>query len=480
MRRGGVGLVAAVLALAGCKSAGLGLRPSDSKDKAPPGATTGRPKDKDKGLAWLDEALGKLPGGDTAVPKAGSWAHPKDAGFNPTAEGQGVLAGRVLDTYNQPAKSVFIRIESADARPGEKAAAGVYTDNAGYFFTNGLRPGQAYTLTVQASSEGRQLFATVQTRPPQPGLVLVLRDDLAPGAPPPAGGGAGLPPSATPPAPSRPPLPTPGLPPVGGLPPASDLIPPAGVAPPVPRPADGSWSPSGAARPGAVEVPPSLGPTGGPVVPPATTPLPAGAAPDRTAEGPTVPPRPPAASIPNTPAFPPLPVPPAPAPPPVVAPPGGPSGRLLSRPRGAQPANFTLVDALDRPWDFASSRHGSLVLLDFMTTTCVPCKRAVPTLVELQSRYAADGLQLVGVVCDDVPARERTALAARYQREHNLNYVLYTEPGAEPGAVRDRFFGPNDGYPTVVLLGADGTVRYKGHPGNRAALDAAIQQNLRR
>ncbi|QDU23937.1 TlpA family protein disulfide reductase [Urbifossiella limnaea] len=453
MRRGGGVLIAAVLALSGCKWAGT--RPAD-KDKELPAAAASRPKGGE--VPWLDEALGKLPGGDTGVPKAGSWAHPKDGNFNPTAENRGVLAGRVLDPYNQPAKNVFVRIEAADARPGEKAAAGVYADGNGYFLANGLRAGQAYTLTVNASADGRPLFATVQTRPPQAALVLALRDDLAPGAAPSTA--APVPPGTTvlpPPAPST------------GLPPPSDQLPPVAVPP---RPADGSWSPSGSARPGAAGVPPTLG---GPPAAPAAVP-PALPAPDRTAEGPTVPGRPPAANLPGPPPFPPLPVPPA-VTPPVVAPPAGPTGQLMSRPRNA--ASFTLLDPLDRPWDFATHKHGSLVLLDFMTTTCVPCKRAMPTLNELQAKYAGNGLELIGVVCDDASPRERTERAARYGREQRLNYVLYTEPGQDAGAVRDRF--GVEVYPTVVLLGSDGSVLYKGNPNDRSGqLESVIQRNLRR
>lgn len=445
MRRGGGVLIAAVLALSGCKWAGT--RPSDSKDKEPPGSTTTRPKGAE--VPWLDEALGKLPGGDTGVPKAGSWAHPKDAGFNPTAENRSVLAGRVLDPYNQPAKNVFVRIESADARPGEKAAAGVYADANGYFMANGLRPGQSYTLTVNSSSDGKPLFASVQTRTPQAALVLALRDDLAPGAAP-----SPVPPGTTvlpPPAPN------------GALPPPSD------PRPTTPRPTDGGWSPSGSARPGATGVPPTIG---GPVSPP-VVPQP-GAAPDRIAENPTIPPRAPLTNLPGPPPLPPLP----PVVPPPVVPPAGPTGQLMSRPRNVA-ASFTLMDPLDRPWDFATHKHGSLVLLDFMTTSCVPCKRAIPMLNELQSRYAGSGLELIGVVCDDVSPRERADRAARYQREQRLNYVLYTEPGQDSGAVRDRF--GVEAYPTVVLLGGDGSVLYRGNPNDRSGqLEAAIQRHLRR
>jgi thiol-disulfide isomerase/thioredoxin len=146
----------------------------------------------------------------------------------------------------------------------------------------------------------------------------------------------------------------------------------------------------------------------------------------------------------------------------------------MSRPRAG--ANFALVDTLGRPWEFATSRYGSLVLVEFMTTTCVHCKPVVPFLVDLQSRYGAGGLQLIGVVCDNAPAKERAALAAKYHREQNLNYALFVEPGPEPGAVRDRF--GVESYPTAVLLDGAGRVLWQGHPANRAALEAAIKQYL--
>ena len=141
-------------------------------------------------------------------------------------------------------------------------------------------------------------------------------------------------------------------------------------------------------------------------------------------------------------------------------------------------ANFALVDSLERPWSFAASRSGSLVLLDFMSTNCVHCKRTIPVLTDLQSRYAADGLELIGVLCDDVPQRERATQAAKYQRENNLNYAIYVEPGAEAGAVRDRFHV--ESYPTAVLLNGEGTVLWQGHPAKRMELESAIRKHLGR
>src|SRR5207237_321880 len=157
--------------------------------------------------------------------------------------------------------------------------------------------------------------------------------------------------------------------------------------PPPARPADGAWSPGGA--PANRAVPPTLP---GPVAPPAADPP--MAKPENTASG--QPWKPPPVNIPGPPV-PPLPstVPPIPPPPKDMTP-----DDLKKSSRSGRPEpNFALIDTLDRPWDFATSRYGSLVLMEFMTTTCVPCKNAIPVLADFQSRYGSAGLQVIAVAC---------------------------------------------------------------------------------
>ena len=125
--------------------------------------------------------------------------------------------------------------------------------------------------------------------------------------------------------------------------------------------------------------------------------------------------------------------------------------------------NFTLVDTLERNWDFAANHSGSVVLVEFITTTCGPCKRAIPVMKNLQAHYAAAGLQVIAVACDDLPPKQRATAAAKYARDNNLNYALYIEPG-EAGSVRDHF--DIAAYPTAVLLDGNGTVLWKGHPAD--------------
>src|SRR4051812_5840130 len=93
MRRGGAGLIAAVLALSGSKP--TDPKPTAKKADREPTATAAS-RAKGKGPTWLDD-MNRQPGANTGVPKADSWVDPKDPNFNVASEVKGVLAGRVLD-----------------------------------------------------------------------------------------------------------------------------------------------------------------------------------------------------------------------------------------------------------------------------------------------------------------------------------------------------------------------------------------------
>ncbi|MCI0702892.1 MAG: redoxin family protein [Planctomycetia bacterium] len=472
MRRLGAGFLVAVLALAGCKW--MDPKPNDKS----PGGIASRPKEKDapaKTPSWLDD-VAKMPGATTGVPKAGTWTNPADPNFNAKTEAQDALGGRVLDPNGKPARNVFLRIEALGAGGG--APIGITTDHSGYFFTRGLKPGKSYELTAEAQQDGKQLTGVVQTKVPNPILTIVLRDDL-----PPVGGGL---PAPKGPDTSFPPAPKPSDK-------VADNIPPMGLAPiPKPKPTDGAWTPEPGGSGGKTGVPPATigGPPGGGVGSP-KVPAPAGGIPppddlsipptglfpkpdmkppkpENVADGPKEPFKPPPTSIPGPGSGGP-PVPPLPKLPPSFDPPGG--GRSANVGAG----KFTLIDALGRPWESDSVRPGTLVLIEFMTTTCAPCKQALPFLKELQARYGASGLQLAGVVCDELPQKDRLTAAAKYSRNNNLNYALYVEPGAV-GSVRNAF--DVEGYPHVVLLNSAGKVLWTGHPGKRAELESAIKQHI--
>lgn len=446
--------VALLLAAAGCRT--TDPKSGDERPGGLAGLFKGKPKEKDEKPKskdadplkpdWL-KGYDKLPGTGTAVPKGGSW------GDDTKGLAQDSIGGRVFDPFGRPARNVLVRIVPVGSAPAGPAAIGSYTGPDGYFLARGLKAGRAYDITAEGSFEGKPVQAAVQAQAPSAALTLVLREDAS--LPPTGGfGGAPVPPGA------------------GG-----------GTFPPDPKPTDGAWSPNG----GATAVPPATigggapkppAPVGGGAIPPPDL---APLKPENTAEGPKDPFKPPVTSIPGPaganerPSVPPLPKLPPPLPP--AGGTGGTSGRPAPGAPESRTAKLELLDVLERPWALDGVRTGDLVLLEFTTSTCVPCKQVIPAMRELQSRYGAGGLQVVAVLCDNVPLKQRLALASKYATVNNLNYALYVEPG-EAGSVRDRY--DVEFYPHAVLLDSAGRVLWTGPITTseaRAKLESAIKQH---
>lgn len=426
-------LIAAGAALSGCKYLDRERPPRGSAE--PASRTRPDPKgSKD----WLD---GPGPGlGKVGTPPADSWADPKSPGYDLNREVRGVLGGFVEDPDGRKVPDVFIEVEPSGGA-GAGAPVGVQTGRDGYFLIKGLKPKQTYQLTARARSDGRELsgraYAQTGTERSLFTRITLIEGLAFPGGP--SGAGRDLP------------APPGGAPPGAAIPPP--VLPSGTAAPP---------GPSGRDREG----------TG--------LPLPSGAEsvpdlprsrPDLMTGEPDPGFRPPATNIPTPPPPEASPIPSPSGPPPATG--AGRSARSVKA--GAE---FTLVDTMGVPREFPSGRPGELVLLDFMTTSCVPCKHALPVLRALQTKYGLRGVELVGVACDEAGLPQRRALAAAYQKAERLSYLIYTEPTERPGKLRERY--GVQGYPTLVLLDGSGEVLWRGHPSDAAELERVIEDALAR
>jgi peroxiredoxin len=107
-----------------------------------------------------------------------------------------------------------------------------------------------------------------------------------------------------------------------------------------------------------------------------------------------------------------------------------------------------LLPQLDGKQLELSAYRGKIVLLDFWATWCAPCREEIPHFVDLQNKYANQGLQIIGVSMDDGPEPVRDF----YQR-FKMNY-----PVVMGNAKIGELYGGVLGLPIAFLIGPDGRI----------------------
>ena len=125
--------------------------------------------------------------------------------------------------------------------------------------------------------------------------------------------------------------------------------------------------------------------------------------------------------------------------------PGGASARLT---QSAIAPDFSL-ESLDGATTRLSDFRGKAVLLNFWATWCGPCKIEMPWFVDLQKKYAAQGLQIVGVAMDDASKQD----IAKFAKDMGVNYPILI--GKE--SVGDQYGGV-PALPETFLIGRDGKI----------------------
>ena len=111
-----------------------------------------------------------------------------------------------------------------------------------------------------------------------------------------------------------------------------------------------------------------------------------------------------------------------------------------------------LNDSASRPQAFAQWR-GKTLVINFWATWCPPCREEMPAFSRLQSKYAATGVQFVGIALDT--AEQVTTFAQQYP----VSYPLLIADSA--GAELTRQLGNAQmALPYTLLLDAGGKVRF--------------------
>ena len=81
---------------------------------------------------------------------------------------------------------------------------------------------------------------------------------------------------------------------------------------------------------------------------------------------------------------------------------------------------------------------GKVVVLDFWATWCPPCRTEIPGYVQLQKKYAADGLVIVGVSVDT----DGPQVVKKFMKDFGINYPIVMADDEIQNT-----FAPIQGYP---------------------------------
>lgn len=115
--------------------------------------------------------------------------------------------------------------------------------------------------------------------------------------------------------------------------------------------------------------------------------------------------------------------------------------------QGMTAPNFNLITLQGKPISLAQFK-GHPVILDFWASWCGPCKEEIPFWNTLQKKYAAQGLQIIGISEDSQAAPVRKYLAT-----HAMDYPV----AMDQGALADSY-GMPFGLPTTFFIGRNGKI----------------------
>jgi len=109
---------------------------------------------------------------------------------------------------------------------------------------------------------------------------------------------------------------------------------------------------------------------------------------------------------------------------------------------------------------------GKVVFVNFWATWCGPCQDEIPSLIDLQNKYAAKGFTVVGIAMDDEGKSVVAPFVAKEKYDVNGQKLLINYPiviGTDEAADK---FGGIMGYPTSFLISRSGKLlmKYQGPP----------------
>ncbi len=132
--------------------------------------------------------------------------------------------------------------------------------------------------------------------------------------------------------------------------------------------------------------------------------------------------------------------------------------RQFSTPAPDSPALATAPDftlqSLDGQRYTLSKLRGKVVLVNFWATWCPPCRREIPDLSRLHTRYKDRDFMVLGISLDEINPDQIRKFAKNYK----ISYPVLHGPRSELGKIT-RSYGGIQAVPTSFLIDKQGNIR---------------------
>jgi thiol-disulfide isomerase/thioredoxin len=117
---------------------------------------------------------------------------------------------------------------------------------------------------------------------------------------------------------------------------------------------------------------------------------------------------------------------------------------------GKSNVNFTWQHA-DGNTASLSDHLGKVVLINFWATWCVPCRKEIPELIEINNELSDDLFTVIGISVDGASDIEKVDM---FIKNGNIDYLNILDDGR-----LTRQFGNIRAIPTTLIIDKEGTVR---------------------
>jgi len=121
---------------------------------------------------------------------------------------------------------------------------------------------------------------------------------------------------------------------------------------------------------------------------------------------------------------------------------------------------------------------GKVVFVNFWATWCGPCQDEIPSLIDMQNKYAGKGFTVLGIAMDEEGKSVVAPFVAKEKYDVNGQKMLINYPillGTDDAADK---FGGVIGYPTSFLISRSGKqiMKFQGAP-DPAMIEKAVESS---